>query len=360
MVQTYEVRSYKPNDQNEIVNLLIQTFPEWQKRKNPIDYWTWKYIDTPYGSDIRIIEKAGKIIFVGHQMQEYIKIADKILLATYGDDFATHQDYRGQGLWSSTRVYSEKMIKRLNIKFSFSLSSNPVVIESNKKRMNRGFPKPIGHLIKISDIDLHIKAKGIDKPSLMKLGYIIQNEIRKLTIPTLKTLEEEIVIKETKKFGANNDTFWDKIKPDYDFIIDKSSHFLNWRFCDPRGGNFRIYQAIKNDQILGFIVTNIVEEAGYKEGYIMELLTLDDQQNIADKLIQHALKTFEDDYVNAVHYKECVSGKYQNAFKRNSFIEIPGMQEIYIPCSFKADKHLEPIFRNAPSTRLHFGYGDYY
>ena len=114
------------------MNFSSLAFPEWARRKNSLDYWRWKYRDTPLGASVVVAVSDGKIIGVGHDITLKVKVGPTVLHAQYGDDFATHPDYRGIG------VYNE-ITKRINqvqeniAQFSFWLSNNPIVIDGVRK-----------------------------------------------------------------------------------------------------------------------------------------------------------------------------------------------------------------------------------
>ena len=59
---------------------------------------------------------------------------------------------------------------------------------------------------------------------------------------------------------------WDDVKDGYNFILEKTSGYLNWRYLDPRGGEHVAFQAVDDSKALGVIVIQISRDDGYLEG----------------------------------------------------------------------------------------------
>ena len=55
-------RGYEAGDEDAIIDLLNQSFPEWRARDNAMDHWVWKYLDTPLGALVNVALSEGKII----------------------------------------------------------------------------------------------------------------------------------------------------------------------------------------------------------------------------------------------------------------------------------------------------------
>ena len=49
------IRYYQPGDEENIIELLKNTFPKWANFDNPLELWRWKYIDTPLRTMIRLV-----------------------------------------------------------------------------------------------------------------------------------------------------------------------------------------------------------------------------------------------------------------------------------------------------------------
>ena len=44
-------------------------------------------------------------------------------------------------------------------------------------------------------------------------------------------------------FDDRINVFWNKIRNEYNFITERNKDYLNWRYCDKRGGNHEVFIA---------------------------------------------------------------------------------------------------------------------
>jgi GNAT superfamily N-acetyltransferase len=358
----YIFREYRNGDEKEIVDVLKTCFPEWRDRKNTLEYYTWKHLERPLGSYIKLVEKDNRILFVGHTGLLKIKIGEKVVLGSIGDDFATLPDYRGKGFFKNWEAPSIKKKMEMGVKFNYAITTNPIVIESNRKIGTFGFPQPLMHLILIRDIDLHIRQKGIENPVLMKIGYSTLKHFKRFSklIKVKNSKDLDFSVRRISVFNESTDALWEAVKDSYSFIVEKKSDYMNWRFLDKRGGEYIVLVAERNERVYGYIVIGKSIDTEYGEGYIMDLLTLPHRIDVAGLLISEAIDVFEDMSVNAVHYRASKDSRYIDSFYEVGFLSAPRIMDTFIPSEFYDSKSLEEEFRAASSKRLHFNYGDYF
>ena len=83
------IRYYQPGDEENIIELLKNTFPKWANFDNPLELWRWKYIDTPLRTMIRLVVADDKIIGCSHSLIFNAKLGSEISSIFYGDDLAS-------------------------------------------------------------------------------------------------------------------------------------------------------------------------------------------------------------------------------------------------------------------------------
>ena len=143
----------------------------------------------------------------------------------------------------------------------------------------------------------------------------------------------------------------------HDFIYERSVDYLNWRYCDPRGGRYNVFQARVNNKIVGYIVCRVgINRKGETRGYIVDLLVDPDHLGAAFSLLESGLECIEEYDVNAIigwviseHHMEKVFSFFGFLNSRKSVGIFLGNQDI------GEDK---TIVLNASSDRLHFQMGD--
>ncbi len=360
MSQEIKIRIYREGDEVGIVEILKRCFPVWANQKNPIEYWRWKFLDTPLKSIIVIAEDNNKIVGVGHRITFNLKIGENVIPCQIGPDFCTHPEYRGKGIHTRILELIQKLRVESNIKFMYSTSGNKIILNiwDKKRRGDTRFPFEVPVMVRINDLETHFKNRAQKNSTVLKLGFFsfnIINRIRNFFYFKTK-INNDFTIKEITKFNDDLDIFWEKVKNDYKFILELNSTHLNWRYCDDRSGKYLIKQAMIGKDVLGFIVLEITDVNNYKEGYIMELLALKGRLDVVDSLLLDACKYFNQLDINTIYYETVENHPYQRLAIKNGFIN--SYKTTYINCQLlNAEKEFE-ILKSSHPNQVYFNYGE--
>jgi len=200
----------------------------------------------------------------------------------------------------------------------------------------------------------------MENKTLLKLGYIILsylNKIRNIFRPTIKQVDE-FQITQVPMFDERIDVFWDRIKDDYSFILEKKRDYLNWRFTDNDRGSHMVFQAVKGEEVLGYAVVEYV--SGASEGYIVDLLALRDRLDVADALMGRACECLDGKGLNTVYYQVVVGHPYQTLSKRKGFIDSRSRPYISFDYSiyYRKRNYKIQFFKNTAPSRVYFNYAD--
>jgi predicted N-acetyltransferase YhbS/putative sterol carrier protein len=98
------VRFYEDRDENEVIEIVTDTFSALSK-----DLWVWKYLENPSfdKSLVFVAENNGRIIGCMHYLPRDLKISRTLKInAVLGADFAIRENYRNQGVGSSILRFS--------------------------------------------------------------------------------------------------------------------------------------------------------------------------------------------------------------------------------------------------------------
>ena len=99
--------------------------------------------------------------------------------------------------------------------------------------------------------------------------------------------------------------------------MERDAAYLNWRYCDPRAGAFRITGAFDREALLGYVVTKIEGS----RGYIADLLALPGRTDIARSLVEEALRSFRESNVAAVRCGMTRRHPYYRLLRRYGFLD---------------------------------------
>jgi uncharacterized protein YfkK (UPF0435 family) len=359
----YISRSYQFGDEEQIVRLLKLVFKDWPKyhiKGTAVDHWIWKFIDLPTKyNKIVVAEHDDMIIGLCSGISYKIKIGEKTFIGQKGADAAVHPDYRGMGVFSRIDKLKHKMLRDIGYNISYSVTSNPILIERSKKRnIERPFPHPILYLVRIPDIDKHLKYNEYDRPdTVLKYGYLCTRILNRLEPKKIIKKQSEFKVSEVAAFGVEINKFWEEVKTGYDFIVEKTMDYLNWRYCDPRGGFYKILLAEDNDNVIGYIVYKVNRfREEYPRGNIMEALALPDREDVIEALVQEVIARFDLLNVNIVHAQIIKGHPYQAILKRHGFVDSRVKPYLtYRPVAL--GEELEKFVKASPE-RLNYQYGE--
>jgi ribosomal protein S18 acetylase RimI-like enzyme len=357
----YVVRLYEPGDEEGIIEVLKASYPEWRNAKSPLDHWKWKYLESPLGSVFMVVDWGGKIVAVGGRVLLNIKF-DEITPSVYGDDGSVHPDYRRRGIYQDLVRYAWEKGKREETVFKFGIQAHRASVKVQVREGSVDFPFEISHMLQVQNVGMHFRMRPTNNNLAARIGF---SALKLLNLIMKNTKRIKILydfnIEDVVEFDERINFFWQKIVDDYHFIIEKNQRYLNWKYCDPRSsikGRFMIKKAVANGEILGFIVYKIWEKEDYPEGYIMDLLTLRDRDDVAWKLLEKACKFFRESNINVVHYRVVKDHPYQKLFSEQGFIEVP--TELHLGYRIYQDEEKIQIIMDSKPNQIHFNYGDYY
>ena len=184
------------------------------------------------------------------------------------------------------------------------------------------------------------------------------NKITNRVKPSFKK-RESFQVKHVKRFDESINQFWDRIKANYDFIVERRMEYLNWRYCDPRLSGFNIEFALNgNDMVLGYIVYKVNRyNEDYPIGYIVDLVTLNNRPDIQYELIETVVNYFQENTVNVVNYQLIEGNPQQNVFRRFGFLDSRINIHLFYN-RYREFKGLDDLSQSDPS-RIHISWGDH-
>jgi hypothetical protein len=359
------IRPYQPGDEVGIVKLLEVVFggwPHFDLSCSPLEHWKWKHLENPFGQGLKAIGLSNDtVIGVNHIGFVRSWMGGKTRLCGQGLDLAVHPDFRGLRVSSKIDAINNKTFEGLNPALSYWVTTNPLIIKNALKNGNPHFPQQISDLIRIRDIDLHLEKNLSEKPLLKKYAFCLLKGLKKISSAPTRTIQneksKEANIRDIDRFDEGIDSFWNNAKDGYSFIVERSREYLNWRYCDPRGGKYIVKQMIEQDSVIGYIVLRINRYVkDYPTGSIVDLLTLPNRLDAADLLIREAIDYFDEKNINIIRCWIVRNHSYNHLLKIHGFVT-SGTNIHILYNTFIGESELEE-FNAATSDRLHFQLGD--
>jgi hypothetical protein len=362
VLRSPNIRLYESGDEKEIVELLRLSFPDWTIKLSPIDYWKWKYLDCPLPSLVAVADYEGKIVGVDHYVRLNVKIGESIFGCYYGDDAATHPDYRGRGIYNGINLFKDNIMQQNGVKLGFAFTTSPTVIKENQKKGRLKFPHLLSSLLRVSDVARFFEGSSATDRLILGSGLNTFKALNRAenAFASKNMSVNKFEVFDVTHFDDSMRTFWNQVKDHFNLIIERSIEHLNWRYCDPRAGNIKVNQVVEDGEILGYIVTEIRKnDVNVDMGYVLDLLTLPGRLDVADALMQKACSYFDESNVNAIQYKFVQEKSIKTLASKYGFIDKSIISRSTFLWQYKGAEKEFDIIRNSSPEKLHFTYGDY-
>ena len=358
--QDLKIREYRPGDEEGIVDLLSLVFNKWPRfdlGQSAIEHWRWKYATTRERPICAVAEENDELIGCWHRVPCKIKFGQEIIMGSQGADVAVHPEHRGKRISSDMRDLTYKLSSEQGANLFIGVNTNKLLRESSSRRGFKLLPS-IFNFFKIQDMDLHTRRTESRGKSLIKLGYATLSRFNRLTGSTFKKYDvgSDVRYSDVEKFDAGIDVFWEAIKDHYRYISVRDKDYLNWRYCDPRGGKYFIKQAEENGEIIGYCVLRVNGyEEDYPTGYIVDLMALPDKLGIVDVFIQDSISFLNSNNVNIIKSWNSANDVFSKSLIKHGFVK---HNQLFVQFnSHDSSSNLNSL-KFSPSDRIIFCYGD--
>jgi hypothetical protein len=253
------------------------------------------------------------------------------------------------------------------VKFQLDVSYQPNLIKQNIERGYPVFPFDVLNYFKIDDINLHLKNRPIKNPFIKKYGFKLSLFLNKISnfLNLFDKIDKNIVnyddlkIQEITYFPEEINSFWDKTKNQYKFVIENKKDYLNWRYCEKNGGKFVAYIATLENEILGYIILRINRhDANYPTGHIVNLFTLHNRIEAAEYLISNAVKYFKINDINTITYFGIKGNQYDKYLKKYNFLPSTTLFKLFFKAYTDMQKYIN-IIKNSSKNQIHLVSGNF-
>jgi GNAT superfamily N-acetyltransferase len=349
------IRQYQEGDEEKIVELLQTIFTGWprqQENLSGIDFWKWKYLDTPPRQWVIVVaESNNEIVGCHHNAFFWMKLYDEKQWGYIGGDIGVHPEYRGKGIWKKMVQRSTEITKELDLAFSLGVTTNPIVVKGWEKMSEKFFPHKISLMYKIKDISLHIRKTGT---SLKDLEYLTS---RILTRDSSRVDINDFTINEISSFDNKYGVFWNKTRGEHIYSVEKDREHVNWRYCDERGGKYHVEAAFDEEKFLGYIVLkNVQSKSGYLRGYVVDVQASKDRLDVVGALLGRGIEYFEENEVNFIQALIVEGHPFEKVYQQNGFVSVKNDYSILYQ-EWKNEDYFRE-FQNASSDQVQFQFGD--
>jgi hypothetical protein len=346
------IRDYKKGDNSDVLDCIKDNNKHWPSFDldcSRPDHLDWKFLDNPIGPPLScLVQENGQVISFNGSMLARVCIAGKRNLASQNVDMCTRQDFRGRGLMKQVVGFQQNEI------------------EANNCLLTYGFPNSCSHHV-LEKLGYH------DLPGKMvQFQYIIDtNSFFEGSLAPIKTfgyemyqrLKASLVIDKgnmieldpATRFDERVDQLFNRAAKDFDMIFVRDHNYLNWRYVDPRSGNFIIRQFRKEDRLIGYIILKIIG----KQCYIADLLVDPKHRSALDDILNDAKNVAFIQGANIIFCRLPHGHPYKNTFRRSGFMMLnnPEVMRRGSMIFFTSDENIREIVAD-DETKCHITFGD--
>ena len=170
---------------------------------------------------------------------------------------------------------------------------------------------------------------------------------------TLRAPRAQCSIHSVERLDERFDAYFEQAATAFDFIYMRDREFMDWRFLDPRGGNFTVRLAETDGQVLGH---SVLKATGAR-GYIVDLLALPGREDVVRALLDDALRQLRARDVAAVHAWMVKNHPYMRELRRLGFVNSRHETGLTLRPQLMPQSEIEFLW-NDPHARVHFTHAD--
>jgi predicted N-acetyltransferase YhbS len=320
------IREPTEEDEPAIVDLLVRSFNGWPHldiEGSPLDYWRWKYRTYCDNRLIRVAEYSGNIVGSVHSVPLSIKLFDETLSVNLGGDVAVDPEYRKLGIWQKILAEINESRRRSGVQYLYNITGNPIVIHLFEKSGEYHiFPLKLVNMVKIHDVNNQLNNFPLKNKFVWVCGYMAASFLNRISNIGRTPYKGRVEVSRITVFDEAYESFWEAVREEHDFIIDRTREYLNWKYLDPRLGGFTALKAEKDGVFLGYLIVRVNRYMqDFPVGYIVDMLTLPGHDEAAHALISEAMKVFRVENVNIINYLTVKGNSQEKIFGLNGFLD---------------------------------------
>ncbi|OEC86105.1 MULTISPECIES: GNAT family N-acetyltransferase [Methanobacterium] len=281
------------------------------------DEWNWKFRS---GKILIAVNHEDEVISLRPTIPIRLKFRDKTIKSGMNVDVMTHPDYRRMGLFSTLVNESFKMLNGLGIFIVYTFPNN-FSFPGYKKRIKWKYVDSLPLLVKVlkprNVVKKYIKNKNVQK-CLYPLADVFASLI---FISKTKSENRNLSINQIYFFSGDFDLLWQKLSNQFEIAVIRDSKYLNWRYVQRPGYDYKIFSAVEEGVLKGYIVLREDNMFDLKLGLVVDILTFD--EDTACSLLLHAYNVFKDNDMDIMGCLMFDTSMYFDVLKKAGFLKLP-------------------------------------
>jgi GNAT superfamily N-acetyltransferase len=284
-----------------------------------------------------------------------VRVGAEVFSRVRSADFAVRPRYQGLGIASELMAFKNETVGKPTLRLT---ETNAAPIQHLSRKLGA---RPLGNPLE----DLQLPLRWLD-PGMPGRGT--WRAVRSMLLaPALRVLSlarrrhrdawshgvgPAVTVRRTERFDARFGEWWSTASEAFDVVVERTPEYLEWRYCDPRGGRWNVEVAEEGDRVLGFVAWRI--ERG--RGMIGDLIGLADRLDVIAALADAAVSGAVAAGASSVRCWLTTTHPYRAVLHSRGFVDLPaGVTHVFRP-QLLSDEAADLLA--SPAARIHFMLGD--
>jgi hypothetical protein len=352
---------------DEIVGMLDRAFedgwPPFELPAAPADHLRWKLDGPTRPNRLTVGTYRGRLAYAVLRMYRSYLVDDQVRLVQDSGDVAVDPELQDLGIVSArlraTQAERDQRVRdgltpyEADISIAYSL--HPKVRHLWEKDKIQP-ANAIVELVKPLDrgwATTDRRAGGSRTiPGLLATPLLLGTRALAVVAGRPRSRGPAPTVRPVRRFDERVDRLFADASRSFRFIQLRDARYLNWRYCDPRGGVFTSLIAEHDDAVLGFAAYKV----SHGEGTLADLLVRPGRNDVAARLVRDAVRGMRR---AGAHRARCWLPRrhpYASVLRRAGFLRSRGRSGCMIEARNMPAERLE--FLREPDAPVHLMLGD--
>ena len=250
--------------------------------------WRWQYEENPNcppeGPEIWVAHQDGRVLGQYATMPVRLQVLDRSLAASWGMDVMVDPTLQRMGIGSRLFVYWDQQVEA-SLGLGLSVQSYTLF-----RKLNWEDVGPVPCYSRVLDVrKLLSRRLGSGVAAVVAPAA---NALMGLVLPWRRTRGSsaiDVSLRPAERpFDEEYDALWERVAPSFDFIVERGSRYLEWKFRKIPYVSYEVHEARRDGQLTGYVVLRATERNGVKLALLVDLLAEPEDKATLGALLDRA------------------------------------------------------------------------
>lgn len=272
-----------------LLNRAFDVWPGFELSVSSEDHLDWKINGVLPGFPAAIIaELDGRTAGCQVVLVKRVLVKREPKLFVHFADTAVEPDLQGRGVYRAIQLTQVQFHPRYDL--AIDDSSNETIVRGRSRiGTTHAFGNPVRPYVRPLRAQRFLRARSSKRMLVAAMALLLNvaSTVTRLLARPRRGRKAGCSIRTVDQFDARFDEFCAEAVAPFDFVPERTAAFLNWRYADPRAGDFTIRVAERDGRLLGYVVTRTDAEITK----VADILVAPGETSVAGALIADAVRS---------------------------------------------------------------------